>query len=219
MKKLILFLTASFLITSLGFSQVNSSKKDDLINPDKRITAKKVDSEKAKREKEREMKLREKKSHERVSPAKKPVNSNANNPNAPVLKFNTLEHDFGTIKQNSDGSFDFTFKNEGKEPLVLSKVRSSCGCTIPTWPRQPILPGETGTIHVVYDTKRLGPFHKSIYVYSNAKKGVITLKIKGKVEKDPNAPAPAPKKVTKPAVKHTKPYKYPKKHTTAQDNK
>jgi hypothetical protein len=108
-------------------------------------------------------------------------NEQANNPNAPVATFDKVVHDYGTIEQHGDGNCEFTFTNDGKEPLILSNVRSSCGCTVPTWPRQPILPGQTETIKVKYDTKRVGTINKSISVYSNGKVSPIVLKIKGKV--------------------------------------
>ncbi len=94
-----------------------------------------------------------------------------------------IVHNYGTIQQGADGNCTFKFTNEGTEPLVLSKVRSSCGCTIPTWPRKPILPGESSEIKVRYDTKRLGTIHKSIHIYSNASDKPLTAKIKGKVIK------------------------------------
>ncbi|MDZ7776902.1 MAG: DUF1573 domain-containing protein [Bacteroidales bacterium] len=73
-----------------------------------------------------------------------------NDSEGPVMKFDEslinengqVVYDYGTIAQNSDGTSEFTFKNAGKEPLVLSRVRSSCGCTVPTWPRKPIMPGQ-----------------------------------------------------------------------------
>ena len=106
----------------------------------------------------------------------------AENPNAPVIKFDKLVHDYGEIEQNADGNCEFKFTNTGKEPLILSNVRSSCGCTIPVWPRQPILPGQSEVIKVKYDTKRVGIINKSITVYSNATEKTIVLKIKGKVD-------------------------------------
>jgi hypothetical protein len=102
-------------------------------------------------------------------------------PNAPEIDFDKLVHDYGEIEQHGDGKCEFKFTNNGKEPLILSNVRSSCGCTVPQWPRQPILPGESETIKVKYDTKRIGIINKSIHVYSNAKTSPVTLKIKGKV--------------------------------------
>ncbi len=114
----------------------------------------------------------------------------ANNPNAPIIKFVKLEHDYGTIEQNADGSCEFKFTNEGKEPLILSNVRSSCGCTVPTWPRQPILPGQSDVIQVKYDTKRVGLISKTITVYSNAKEAQVTLKIMGNVLAAPTQQLP-----------------------------
>ncbi|HNW90059.1 MAG TPA: DUF1573 domain-containing protein [Bacteroidales bacterium] len=101
--------------------------------------------------------------------------------NSPVISFEKLEHDYGTIKKGSDGTCEFVFKNTGKEPLILSNVKSSCGCTVPTWPKDPIIPGQNGVIKVVYDTKKVGTISKTITVISNAEVGVVTLSIKGNV--------------------------------------
>ncbi len=103
------------------------------------------------------------------------------NPNAPVIKFDKVVHDYGEIDQHADGNCEFKFTNTGKEPLILSNVRSSCGCTVPVWPRQPILPGKSDVIKVKYDTKRVGIINKSIQVYSNATEKTVVLKIKGKI--------------------------------------
>jgi hypothetical protein len=111
----------------------------------------------------------------------------AKNPNAPVIEFNKLIHDYGDIEQNADGSCEFEFTNKGKEPLILSNVRSSCGCTVPVWPRQPILPGQSDVIKVKYNTKRLGLINKSVQVYSNATEKTVVLKIKGKVHAQKSA--------------------------------
>ncbi len=103
--------------------------------------------------------------------------------NAPEMTFSTTTvHDFGTIPYDGNGTFDFEFKNTGKEPLVLSDVRSSCGCTTPEWPRLPIKKGEKAVIKVKYNTKIVGSFNKSIYITSNAKTPKIILTIKGNVE-------------------------------------
>ncbi|MDP4266793.1 MAG: DUF1573 domain-containing protein [Bacteroidota bacterium] len=101
---------------------------------------------------------------------------------APDIKFDKMIHDYGTIRKNSDGSCEFTFKNVGKEPLVISNARASCGCTVPDWPKEPILPGKTGKIKVQYATSRVGPFNKSITITSNAKEETVVLNIKGTVE-------------------------------------
>ena len=76
----------------------------------------------------------------------------------------------------------FEFTNTGNAPLVISKVSSSCGCTIPKKPEAPIQPGETGEIQVKYDTNRVGPIRKAITVISNADTPTIILKIKGNVK-------------------------------------
>lgn len=107
----------------------------------------------------------------------------AENPNAPVIKFDKVINDYGDLEQHGDGKCEFAFTNTGKEPLILSNVRSSCGCTVPVWPRQPILPGQSDVIKVKYDTKRVGLINKSIQVYSNATQKNVVLKIKGKVHK------------------------------------
>ena len=105
----------------------------------------------------------------------------------PSIKFEVVTHDYGTIERNGNGTYDFVFANEGTEPLVLSNVRSSCGCTIPKWPREPIAPGKSSTIQVKYDTRRIGSFSKSITVTSNGAKQPIVLRIKGKVEQPATA--------------------------------
>jgi len=103
-------------------------------------------------------------------------------PESAVIAFKTTEHDFGVIPQGGDGTYEFVFKNTGKAPLILSNVRSSCGCTIPEWPRNPINKGEEARIKVSYNTRITGSFSKSISVYSNAGEAPVVLIIKGKVE-------------------------------------
>jgi len=92
-----------------------------------------------------------------------------------------LTFDFGKIEQNSDGTHTFIFKNTGKDALVITNVKSTCGCTVPTYPSEPVKKGSKGEIHVKYDTKRLGVFNKTVTVYSNAKNSPIKLHIKGEV--------------------------------------
>lgn len=101
----------------------------------------------------------------------------------PVITFTTTEHDFGKINE-ADGrvSTVFEFKNEGMEPLVLTNVRASCGCTTPTWTKTPVEPGATGAITVTYNPNgRPGRFQKTITVTSNATEGTKKLYIKGEV--------------------------------------
>jgi hypothetical protein len=103
------------------------------------------------------------------------------NPNAPEITFTKTVHDYGTIVKSGDGTCEFEFTNSGREPLILSRPRSSCGCTVPTWPQYPILPGKVDKIKITYDTKRLGTIHKQVTIISNAKNPTVVLTIKGKV--------------------------------------
>ena len=97
------------------------------------------------------------------------------------IEFKATEIDYGEIAKGSDGIRIFEFTNTGDAPLVITKVNSSCGCTIPKKPEEPILPGETGQIEVKYDTKRVGPIRKTITVVSNSDTPTVALKIKGKI--------------------------------------
>ncbi len=105
---------------------------------------------------------------------------------AAKIEFKTETVDYGEINKGSDGIRVFEFTNTGNAPLIVSNVKSSCGCTIPKKPKDPILPGKTGTIEVKYDTNRVGPIRKAITVTSNADTPTKVLKIKGTI-KDPNA--------------------------------
>ncbi len=116
-----------------------------------------------------------------------------------VIEFKTTEINYGEIKKGDDGTRVFEFSNTGDAPLIINKVKSSCGCTVPSKPTQPIMPGKSGKIVVKYNTSRVGPFRKQITVYSNAKNGVVILKIKGKVV-DPKA-VNLKRKSTSPVVK------------------
>jgi len=95
--------------------------------------------------------------------------------------FEEIYHDYGEIPKNSDGSWSFVFKNLGKESIVINRVRSTCGCTVPEWPREPVEPGDTGKITVVYNTSQTGTFLKSVFVYSTAANSPVKLEIKGRV--------------------------------------
>jgi len=101
----------------------------------------------------------------------------------PVITFTKTEHDFGKINE-ADGrvSVVFEFKNEGMAPLVLSNVRASCGCTTPTWTKEPIEPGKTGSITVTYNPNgRPGRFQKTVTITSNATEPSKKVYIKGEV--------------------------------------
>ena len=100
------------------------------------------------------------------------------------IKFDQKLIDYGIVEFGIDGKKTFTFKNTGNAPLIFTRIYSSCGCTIPKKPEKPILPGESSSIEVEYDTKRVGPFQKAITVNSNAKTPNIILRIKGEVLPD-----------------------------------
>ncbi len=97
------------------------------------------------------------------------------------IKFDYEEHDFGTLEYGGNGVYEFKFKNTGSEPLIITNAVGSCGCTVPTFSREPIKPYATGSIKVSYDTKRPGPISKTVSVTSNAKTPQKTLLIKGNV--------------------------------------
>jgi hypothetical protein len=98
---------------------------------------------------------------------------------AAIIKFSTQVVDYGTVTQNSEGTRIFTFTNTGDAPLLITKVKTTCGCTVPSYSRAPIMPGDTGELNIRYDTKRLGAFTKTVTVTSNAEGGNKILKIKG----------------------------------------
>jgi hypothetical protein len=95
-------------------------------------------------------------------------------------------HDFGSIIYGANGKVTFTYANKGTKPLVISDVKSSCGCTIPTWTKDPVEPGKIGTIDIQYDTKLPGVFNKTVVVYSNANNSPIRIEIRGKVNSQPS---------------------------------
>lgn len=101
----------------------------------------------------------------------------------PNISFDKTTHDFGKIKeQNGQATVVFTFKNTGDAPLVINRVQASCGCTTPSWTKEPVSPGKTGTVTASYNpTNRPGSFVKSISVFSNAEPQQVVLTIKGEV--------------------------------------
>ncbi|MCB9033474.1 MAG: DUF1573 domain-containing protein [Chitinophagales bacterium] len=102
------------------------------------------------------------------------------------IKFDVSEIDYGSIEKGSNGVREFTFTNPGTEPLQITNARGSCGCTVPSYSKDPVLPGAKSVIQVKYDTNRVGPFSKTVTVNTNsATTPVVTLRIHGTV----NAPA------------------------------
>lgn len=106
------------------------------------------------------------------------------------IEFEETTHNFGTISETGGiATYEFAFKNTGNAPLILTNVRTSCGCTTPTWSREPIAPGQKGAIKVGFDPRnRPNNFMKSITVNSNAENPIVSLTIQGTVTKKPVDP-------------------------------
>ncbi len=109
-------------------------------------------------------------------------------PKAGKFKFKDMVHDYGEVPEGPKAECDFEFKNVGKSPILISEAHGSCGCTVPQWPREPILPGKKGKIHVVYNTAgRQGPINKTVTINSNAQESPVVLQIRGTVKPKPKA--------------------------------
>jgi hypothetical protein len=99
-----------------------------------------------------------------------------------VIEFEKDVHDYGDIDYQGNGTYSFVFSNTGTEPLMISQAKGSCGCTVPSWPKEPIAPGASAKIDVTYDTKRVGAISKSVTITSNAVNTPIkVIRIKGNV--------------------------------------
>ena len=104
-----------------------------------------------------------------------------------VMTFQTDDHNFGDLREGAQAEQEFVFTNTGNQPVVVSSVRASCGCTTPYWTKEPIMPGQQGKIKASYNSQgRPGSFYKTITVVSNAAQPTTVLKIRGNVT---NAPA------------------------------
>ena len=112
----------------------------------------------------------------------------------PEIEFEKVVHDYGDVPYNGNGECEFRFTNTGNEPLLVQKPKSSCGCTIPSWPKEPILPGETEVIKVTYRTNRVGNINKTVTVTSNAiSNPTVVLRITGRVLEQPTEAMPEKK--------------------------
>jgi Protein of unknown function (DUF1573) len=100
----------------------------------------------------------------------------------PVMTFENTTIDYGTIEKGSERKREFKFTNTGNEPLLISNAKGSCGCTVPTYNQEPVMPGESGVIKVEYDTQRIGGFTKTVTITSNETVTTRTLTIKGEVK-------------------------------------
>jgi hypothetical protein len=107
---------------------------------------------------------------------------NGENPEKPSdIIFKTTVYDFGNIPYGEEAKCTFVFKNISKESIAITNVKASCGCTSPEWSKEPIKKRKKGNITVAYDTKRIGKFSKTIYVYTNNSEQAVLLRVKGNV--------------------------------------
>jgi hypothetical protein len=103
-----------------------------------------------------------------------------------TFNFPIDKHDFGTVEESGPIGYEFNFTNTGTAPIVITDVRASCGCTTPSWTKEPIAPGGKGIIKAEYNTTgRIGVFNKSITITSNATEPSKVLYIKGIVDPKP----------------------------------
>ena len=104
------------------------------------------------------------------------------NPNAPVMKFAEAEFDFGDIQPSSKVRHTFMFTNTGKTPLLIEDATASCGCTTPSWTKEPIAPGARGKMEVQFDSQgKQGIISKQVAVRANTQPTITTILIKGNV--------------------------------------
>lgn len=102
--------------------------------------------------------------------------------NGAIISVDKDIHNYGEIEKGGDPYCEFVITNKGNEPLIISNAKGSCGCTVPEWSKEPILPGESTVMKVKYDTKRVGPINKSVTVTTNAtNEPTKVLRISGKV--------------------------------------
>lgn len=110
----------------------------------------------------------------------------------PVMQFNEVEHDFGEIESKQKVTTEFVYTNTGDAPLIVTDIKSTCGCTVPQdWNREPLAPGESGKFTVTFNGSGSGNVVKPINITANTATGKESVKIKAFVKPDPNAPAPA----------------------------
>ncbi|WP_159799995.1 DUF1573 domain-containing protein [Flavobacterium sp. MK4S-17] len=114
--------------------------------------------------------------------AKKAEIAHAESGKLPVMKFENLEYDFGTVNEGDKVEHVYTFTNEGSADLIINEVKPSCGCTVPDYTKTPVKPGDSGEIKVTFNTNgKSGNQNKTVTVTSNTEKGTETLKFTANV--------------------------------------
>lgn len=114
----------------------------------------------------------------------------ANSSKFPVIEFDKTEHDFGEIEAKTPVETVFSYKNAGDAPLVITDIKSSCGCTVPKdWSREPLAAGESSQFTVKFNGSGTNKVSKTVTITANTEKGTETVKITAFVKPDPNAPA------------------------------
>lgn len=98
-----------------------------------------------------------------------------------TIEFDKTVHDYGSIPQGHHGNCEFTVKNTGSHPLIITQVKGSCGCTIAKWPQEPVMPGKSAAIQVNYNTRHIGPINRMVTVWGNFDGETCELRIKGMV--------------------------------------
>lgn len=163
MKKVVLSLTLLMLVGGASFAKDNKKKAKEAAKTEAKAVA--------------------------ATPAASAAPADVNTQNPDAMKFDTELHDFGTIPEGPAAEYEFVFKNTGKEPIVIQRAQPSCGCTTPSYSKDPVLPGKTGAIKASYGTQgRPNAFTKTITVFTNV--GTKVLTIKGNVEKAPETSVP-----------------------------
>ncbi len=110
----------------------------------------------------------------------------------PKISFEKEEHDFGTIMDGTPVETVFTYTNTGNSPLVVSNIKSSCGCTVPEdWNKEPLAPGQSAHFTVKFNGKGTNQVTKTVTLTTNTEKGTETVRIKAFIQPDPNSPAAA----------------------------
>ena len=113
----------------------------------------------------------------------------------PKMSYDTPDVDYGEIQQHGEPLRTFKFKNTGTEPLVIKNARGSCGCTVPIWPKEPIMPGEESEIEIRYATNRLGKINKKVTITTNEEGDPHVINVIGNVlkpEQEEAVPAATP---------------------------